>query len=203
MHNEIIAALLLLAGGGVFLFTRSAQGSLSSLDIDTIFDPAKQNNNDTAQSNPVVDERFIKDQDILARTIWGEARGQGFAGMQAVASVVLNRFKASQVSTARANQFGRSISDICQKPYQFSVWNKNDPNRAKLLSVDESDKNFVRAITIASRAMHGDLPDNTGGADHYLNVSVTMKLRGGTLPSWADLKQKTVTIGDHTFLNLA
>ena len=29
--------------------------------------------------------------DTLARTIWGEARGEGSAGMQAVANVVMNR----------------------------------------------------------------------------------------------------------------
>ena len=29
--------------------------------------------------------------DIVARTIWGEARGEGATGMQAVANVIINR----------------------------------------------------------------------------------------------------------------
>ena len=32
-----------------------------------------------------------KETDILARTIYGEARGESISGMEAVASVVLNR----------------------------------------------------------------------------------------------------------------
>ena len=31
--------------------------------------------------------------DTLARTLWGEARGEGHYGMEAVASVILNRVK--------------------------------------------------------------------------------------------------------------
>ena len=29
--------------------------------------------------------------DLLARTIWGEARGDGYTGMKAVANVIMNR----------------------------------------------------------------------------------------------------------------
>ena len=32
-----------------------------------------------------------KDRDILGRTLWGEARGEGFAGQVAVACVIRNR----------------------------------------------------------------------------------------------------------------
>lgn len=41
-----------------------------------------------------------KETDILARTIYGEARGESISGMEAVASVVLNR-------VAFANRRGR------------------------------------------------------------------------------------------------
>ena len=34
--------------------------------------------------------------DVLARTIWGEARGEGTSGMSAVACVVINRVKIAQ-----------------------------------------------------------------------------------------------------------
>ena len=34
----------------------------------------------------------MTDQDTMARTIYGEARGEGQAGMIAVANVILNRF---------------------------------------------------------------------------------------------------------------
>ena len=63
-----------------------------------------------------------KETDILARTIYGEARGESISGMEAVASVVLNR-------VAFANRRGRfwwgnSIAEVCRAPKQFSCWNQ-------------------------------------------------------------------------------
>ncbi len=37
-----------------------------------------------------------RDIDVLARTIYGEARGESISGMEAVASVVLNRVAFSK-----------------------------------------------------------------------------------------------------------
>ena len=200
--NKILA-ILFASAGGLFIYSRAAIASLPKLDVQSLF----IGNNDDTQKNqrPVVDAQFIKDGDnlTLARTIWGEARDQGYKGMQAVANVIMNRYMAAQVSNLAANQFGCTISEICQKPYQFSAWNKNDPNRAKLLVVDDTNKDFAQALSIASRALRGDLPDATGGADHYLNIPLTESLRGGDLPSWVDLRFKTADIGAHTFLKLA
>ena len=53
-------------------------------------------------------------KDILARTIWAEARGDGWEGMQAVASVVLNRVKQN-------SWYGKSIVAVCLFPWQFSA----------------------------------------------------------------------------------
>lgn len=141
--------------------------------------------------------------DTLARTIWGEARGQGYSGMQAVASVVMNRYEAAQRSSGKARQYGRTVEEICKKPYQFSVWNKGDPSLKKMLAVNENNADFRRAVSIADKALRGELPDNTGGADHYLNIEFTRKIRrNGTLPDWVDLSRKTASIGAHTFLKL-
>lgn len=38
----------------------------------------------------------MKDVDVLARTIFGEARGETVSGMEAVASVVMNRLAFSR-----------------------------------------------------------------------------------------------------------
>ena len=46
------------------------------------------------------------DKITLARTIWGEARGEGYSGMQSVANVIMNRYAAAQASVAKAQQFG-------------------------------------------------------------------------------------------------
>ena len=36
----------------------------------------------------------MNDEDILARTLYGEARGEGIDGIEAVACVIMNRYKA-------------------------------------------------------------------------------------------------------------
>ena len=36
----------------------------------------------------------MSDLDTLARTLWAEARGEGVAGMEAVAAVIMNRVNA-------------------------------------------------------------------------------------------------------------
>ena len=76
--------------------------------------------------------------DTLARTVWGEARGEGEAGMAAVAAVIRNRI---DVSAAHGGKYwwGRDWISVCQARSQFSCWNPGDPNRAKLLAVDDSE----------------------------------------------------------------
>lgn len=130
--------------------------------------------------------------DILARTIWGEARGQSLAGMEAVANVVLNRVK---IAKARGKfWWGNTIIEVCRKPYQFSCWNANDPNLPKLLAVDLRNIHFATALRIARRAVAGVLDDNTKGATHYHAHYVS--------PRWAVGQKPSVVIGDHIFYSM-
>lgn len=132
-----------------------------------------------------------KDADILARTIYGEARGESISGQEAIASVVLNRVNFS----LRKGRYwwGNSISDVCKSPYQFSCWNKNDPNFERLNKVDETDINFCICKRIALRAVSGLLEDKTGGATHYH----VKNLR----PRWSVGKIPCAEIGRHVFYN--
>ena len=136
--------------------------------------------------------REARDIDILARTIWGEARGESVRGMEAVAAVILNR---ARISEARGGYWwGRGIAEICQKPFQFSCWNPNDPNRNRLLSVGTDDRHFVIALRIATRAVRGALSDPTGGAEHYHARAI--------LPDWARGRDRSAAIGGHIFYRL-
>lgn len=68
------------------------------------------------------------DRDILARTLWGEARGEGLAGEIAVAWTIRNRvFDGNPKSW-----WGEGYAGGGMKPWQFSCWNQNDPNYAYL-----------------------------------------------------------------------
>ena len=128
-----------------------------------------------------------KEVDIMARTAWGEARGEGKEGMQAVINVIMNRVK-------RGGWYGLTPSEVCQKPAQFSVWNKSDPNYTKMLAVTDSDGNFALAKSLASMAYNGMLPDITNGATNYLALKSL-----STVPSWANKMQQVASIGNHTF----
>ncbi len=125
--------------------------------------------------------------DVLARTIWGEARGEGSVGMQAVACVAMNRVRIG-------GWWGETAVQVCQKPYQFSCWNKDDANYGRVLSVDSTDIHFVIAQRIAARAVLGVLDDPTKGATHYHAAGVS--------PYWAKGEKPVAVIGRHVFYRL-
>ncbi len=130
--------------------------------------------------------------DILARTLWGEARGEGSAGMQAVACVILNR--VAEAEKRGRYWWGNNIIQVCQKPYQFSCWNRSDPNYKKLQSVGESDLYFATALRMARRAITGTLGDPTQGATHYHAADIT--------PYWARGEKPSAVIGQHIFYRI-
>lgn len=130
--------------------------------------------------------------DTLARTLWGEARGEGPQGMEAVANVVLNRAAVAQAKGGY--WWGNDIISVSQKPYQFSCWNRSDPNYRQLQAVTEKDLHFATAMRIARRAVAGTLADITGGATHYHAKSIT--------PDWARGETPTTTIRNHIFYKL-
>lgn len=140
-----------------------------------------------------------RDIDVTARTIYGEARGEGIAGMQAVACVIVNRAKIAKFfyfSKGHAHPlFGDgSEASACSVPWQFSCWNENDPNCQVINSVDASNSIFSMCISIARNAIAGNLTDNTGGATHYYD-------RRSPMPQWARGLLPCANIGHHIFFN--
>lgn len=125
--------------------------------------------------------------DVMARTAWGEARGEGSKGMQAVLNVIMNRVRAG-------SWYGATPKEVCQKPSQFSVWNKNDPNYGPMLAVSDSDSNFSLAKNLARLAYAGTLPDITNGATNYLALGSLQNV-----PSWVAKMEQVASIGKHTF----
>lgn len=129
--------------------------------------------------------------DILARTIWGEARSEGTSGMQAVANVIMNRYKIATTNPQRARQWGNSVINICKKPSQFSAWNRSDPNYQKLISVTDADATFRTAKEIAMKALQFKLADLTSGAAFYHTKAV--------MPAWSKNLTPVTVIGAHKF----
>lgn len=135
----------------------------------------------------------ILDLDVMARTLFGEARGEPWEGKIAVAHVILNRAKKNGYG-------GPTIHGVCKKKWAFSCWNANDPMLPKLMNADvEKLQDCIRA---ALDAITGKEPDPTKGANHYLNPEVTRKIRHGSLPEWADETKITAKLGLHWFYKL-
>lgn len=127
--------------------------------------------------------------DTLARTLWGEARGEPLRGIRAVAAVVLCR-----AMHPRIHWWGRTISGVCRAPWQFSCWNANDPNRPQLLAVSTADRHFRICQDVAEETLAGHLAaEQQLGATHYHTKSVQ--------PRWARGKVPCADIGAHLFYN--
>ncbi len=132
--------------------------------------------------------------DVLARTLWGEARGEGAQGMEAVACVILNRVK---VADEKGGQYwwGNNVISVCQKPYQFSCWNRSDANYKRVQAVTQkTDIHFATSMRVARRALAGVLDDQTFGATHYHEQSI--------MPDWSLGQTPSAHIGHHIFYKL-
>ena len=123
--------------------------------------------------------------DVFARTLWGEARGEGLVGMEAVACVIRNR-------AAHPGWWGKDIRGVCLAPQQFSCWNAGDPNLPKLKAVTAADGQFSVALQAANAAASGTLADITDGADSYFALHTPM-------PKWATSDKFIKNIGNHAF----
>lgn len=145
---------------------------------------------DHTQTHALQPEDF-DDVEILARTIYGEARGEPILGKEAVASVILNRIKRAQKAGGKY-WWGATIKMVCLKPWQFSCWNRKDVNREKILSVTKNNRNFQICLRIARKAIAGQLKDRTEGATHYHATAVA--------PIWARGRMYAAEIGRHHFL---
>lgn len=131
-----------------------------------------------------------KDLDVLARTLWGEARGEGFNGMVAVGWTIRNR-----VFDGKSNSWwGEGYAGVCQKAWQFSCWNKSDPNSAYLRGEKAIPfAQFDMAKEAAKAVLETLIPDPTGGATHYYSTSMKKA------PAWAAVGTQTVQLGRHLF----
>jgi spore germination cell wall hydrolase CwlJ-like protein len=134
-----------------------------------------------------VSERQVQ---LLASTIFAEARSEGARGMRAVAHVINNRAQAG-------NRFGNGMAGVILKPWQFSAWNKGDPNRKIALNPQKYARSgndraaWADAQTIAREVVEGRSVDPTNGALFYHTRAVK--------PRWSSSGVGKRVIGRHIF----
>jgi|GEM_PF-1076211 len=175
------------------LFDTSTTSNASvPLQMNTSLDKGqKQSDVSASDLHSAISTLSVKQQkevDIMARTIYGEARGEKTDNaLTAIAHVILNRTKDKQ------KKWDRCPIKVSQQRYQFSCWNKNDPNYKLITRVTLKNKNFRRAYRAALYAIKNK--DITNGANHYHSVFMKRK------PRWAKSKKMIALarIGNHKF----
>lgn len=109
---------------------------------------------------------------LLARLIYGEARGESYVGQVAVGAVVMNRIKSAS--------FPNTMAGVIYQKYAFTA-------------VDDGQINLTPNATAkkaAQDAMNGW--DPTYGALYYYNPATATS-------SWIFSRKTTVTLGNHVF----
>lgn len=117
---------------------------------------------------------------VVAATIFGEARGESLEAKLGVGLVIRNRVNNP------AKWDGTDWKGVCLKPWQFSCWNANDPNRKKLAWPLEHEPAYVWLECLAAARMvmePGLIHDRMTGADHYYDFSLDL---AGKPPDWAN-----------------
>jgi spore germination cell wall hydrolase CwlJ-like protein len=125
------------------------------------------------------------DEQIVAETLLGEARGEGRVGLYAVACVIQER-----INDKRWPSTGRKV---CLQPKQFSCWNgraiKCSLAGNKKIKHREYALSLARVIVAKKK-----LKDITDKANHYHAV--------GVHPRWARGIKPVVVLGRHIFYRL-
>lgn len=147
--------------------------------------------------------RKLDATDIVALTLWGEARHEATEGIVAVGNVIANRVRD------RERRWGPTWQDVCLKKWQFSCWipQGGAANYARVKAQAEALMG-TRAIPqmkeprlrecwwVARGIVDQMFRDNTKGANHYHTLTLT------PLPKWAKRDAVTCVIGAHIFYRL-
>lgn len=124
-----------------------------------------------------------RDLECLTQAVYYEARGEGRAGMQAVAQVVLNRARhpAFPKTVCGVVYQGSNRSTGCQ--FSFTC------NGAMRAGVNRSA--WARARDVASKALSGQVYAPVGSATHFHTT--------GVAPAWRSALVRVAHVGDHYF----
>lgn len=156
-------------------YTSSSMGSLRRID--------KRRTMEKKGEKTYRLDNFKSDSDkvLLARLVYGEARNCSDEEKAAVAYTVVNR----AMDGKKWN--GETIRESILKPWQYSCFNKNDPNREKLM---DPEKNvFENCLRVADRVLKNKNGGLNKGQTNYHTKSVR--------PRWSfSPKMKKIKFGE-------
>lgn len=128
---------------------------------------------------------------IVTATLWGEIRSGTDEQVLNVAHVIRNRVRARLRADGKDDWWGEGYNGVCLARSQFSCW--WDRQQERLLTVDETDTQYVRLLALARQVMNWRGPDPTHGSTHYHTVA-------SPVPAWGEiLNHQTLNDGLHIF----
>lgn len=127
--------------------------------------------------SPIEAFDHLSDAQIMALTLYGEARGEPREGKIAVGTVILQR-------VTHRDWDGTDIPSVCLAPYQFSCYLPNDPNYTalKLIAADWNRKYIAspslrECYTVALGLISGTIPQTDILAQNHCCQYVTAAYR--------------------------
>ncbi|MBQ9035398.1 MAG: cell wall hydrolase [Alphaproteobacteria bacterium] len=144
---------------------------------------------------------------MLATILWHEARGEGYAEMQKVANVAINRYE--KFAGHNKEGYTLEIGDILTASGAFegssAYLNSRMTNQDILKHINlrgSEGKRWKQALNLAAQALSGQLSDLTHGATHFHVCDINKN--GGY---WAAMKNagqgayaiKNISVGKHCF----
>jgi len=137
----------------------------------------------------------LTEAQIMALTIYGEARGESREGKIAVGSVILERVDHREWD-------GNTIHEVCLMPYQFSCYLPGDPNfQALRLIAQDWETKAMRSMAmsecyqVAVGLIDGTIPRTPEIAAAHCCQYKTKKASA----AWAKKMKVILTIDQHEF----
>jgi spore germination cell wall hydrolase CwlJ-like protein len=137
-------------------------------------------------------QALTKEQDTITQTLLGEARGEGKAGLYAVACIVKRRIELES--------YPNTATKVCLQSSQFDYWTQrkrvkwDDQNRANVRRLLKTDSELVRYAKMLAININRVSLRFTKDADHYCTLD--------THNYWTKGRKPVVIIGNHKFFKL-
>ena len=138
---------------------------------------------------------LTQEEEVVAITLMGEARGEGEIGLYAVGCVIQKRAQERELTLSQVC-LQIKINKNGVRVWQFSCWNDKPyiETMKRLLKADTKQAKYSKRLARAMCAGGMLTQTFTGNANHYHATYVT--------PYWSKKFKPTKRIGNHIFYKL-